>query len=812
MNDLLNPYIAGAPVVETSMFFGREEVFRWIENSLTGKYVNHILVIHGQRRVGKTTVLKQIPNFLPEKYIQVFFDLQGRTSTTLDRFLWWMASEILRTLNKTLKCDLPRIKRDQFSESDTFITDFIPSLKPSLDGHTLLLTFDEFDSLSREDIQETLARPLIGFLRRLFDIEGLNFIFSIGSSGNKLENMQAAYTDFFKTALYRKISFLTEDDCFNLITKPVADIITYQPNAIQRITEITSGHPYFTQLTCHELFSRCQINGSRTITEEDVEAILGDVIERGTVNLKFVWDEASDIEKWILSVLGKEEGLSQKLIKQALQSQGVRFSVSDLNSAILHLRDKDVITKDNHLIIHLMKQWLEINRPIERVREELVQTNPIADRYVEIGDEYRERERWEDAINSYEQALTMQANNLTALVNIGGIYLEQGSYQQAATSYEKALQVDSEHIAARQGYCQAQLSLGDQARESGNLSDAISAYQSILNLTPVHQQARQNLATIYKDQAEASLSSGDDQGALENLLLAMEMTPKDKDLKARHQQIVDEKKAALIKTWTDKVEKALKRNRWDEAVKMAQEALNIDPDDKALQQYLAEIKDAPRQEKLKAYRQDAEVAISKGNYPKAIQALETAILLAPEDTDLNAWLASIRVDQQHAQLRLYQTQAERAQASGDWEAAIAAREQAVKLDPQDKTLAEALAKTKADYKDAQLRKYQMRAETAQASGDWEAAISARENAIKLDPADESLAEALAKTKADQKHALLRIYQTQAESAQASGDWEAAIAAREQAIQLAPEDEKFAQALEDTIATPVSYTHLTLPTN
>ena len=98
MNEILNPYIAGAPVTETSMFFGREEVFRWIERSLAGKYVDHILVLHGQRRVGKTSVLKQIPNFLGEQYIQVFFDFQGRTNTTLNRFLWWLARETTRTL------------------------------------------------------------------------------------------------------------------------------------------------------------------------------------------------------------------------------------------------------------------------------------------------------------------------------------------------------------------------------------------------------------------------------------------------------------------------------------------------------------------------------------------------------------------------------------------------------------------------------------------------------------------------------------------------------------------------------------------
>ena len=64
MSEMVNPYIAGAPVTEAGMFFGREDVFNWIERSLPGRYVDHILVVHGQRRVGKTSVLKQLPNRL----------------------------------------------------------------------------------------------------------------------------------------------------------------------------------------------------------------------------------------------------------------------------------------------------------------------------------------------------------------------------------------------------------------------------------------------------------------------------------------------------------------------------------------------------------------------------------------------------------------------------------------------------------------------------------------------------------------------------------------------------------------------------
>lgn len=296
----------------------------------------------------------------------------------------------MRTLKKERDIDVPRPERKSFEDLEYLIGVFLPSLRHVLGEQILILTFDEFDTLDKPDIQETLARPLIAYLRRMMEIDGLNFIFLIGSSGDKLENMQASYTDFFKSALYRKINFLTRDDCHRLITKPVEGTIQYERKAVGRIVEITSGHPHFTQLMCHELFALCQKAGSRAISVENVESILGDVIERGTVNLKFVWDEASDLEKWTLAGLAQLEwGASNQKLSQLLHDQRVRFSDIDLNGALIHLRDKDILTQDNRFVIHLMRMWLLANRPLDRVREELAEANPIANRYIEIGDEYR---------------------------------------------------------------------------------------------------------------------------------------------------------------------------------------------------------------------------------------------------------------------------------------------------------------------------------------------------------------------------------------------------------------------------------------
>lgn len=774
MTNILNPYIAGAPVVETSMFFGREDIFGWIERSLTGKFVNHILVLHGQRRVGKTSVLKQIPRHLPKHYVQVFFDLQGRTNTTLDRFLWWMASEITRTLKKECNLDLQKIDRNAFADPEAFINDFLPSLHTLIGDKVLLLTFDEFDTLDQPDIQDSLARPLIAYLRRLMEIEGLNFIFSIGSSGNKLENMQASYTDFFKSALYRKVSFLTRDDCVRLITKPVEGTITYEPAAVDNISHFTSGHPYFTQLMCHELFSRCQKTGRRVITSHDVDRILEDVIERGTVNLKFVWDEASDLEKWILATLAQVEGASLKHVHQILKEQGLRSSEAELNSAILHLRDKDVLTDNNCFVIQLMKLWLQTNRPMDRVREELVQTNPISDRYIEIGDEYRERGENQQAIQSYQQALQVQANNVRALSNIAAIQMSQNENASAAETFRKILAIDDENIAARQGFSQANMAIAAASLNEGREDEAERAYKAILHFNPTNPEANKQLAVLYVRQAEGYFKNDQEEQAFEKFNQAIALTPEDVSIKQRYEKIIAEKRAKQVQEWLDKADKSLARQRWDEAASMIEEAINIDPDNPVLRNKLLDIKDAPRQEKIKSYKKEAEQAIGKGNYPKAISAIQTAILLAPEDGSLKEWLDSIQSDQSNAQLRLLQSQADQAETANNWDAAITAREAALKLDPQNERLLKALQNTRDAKRRQQLKSLRAQIDRAKQDRNWDAALVAGEEYLKESPEDNDFKNELETLKVEQRKTRLVSLKNQAISASKAEKWEDAI--------------------------------------
>jgi tetratricopeptide (TPR) repeat protein len=689
VNELRNPYIAGAPVVETSMFFGREDVFSWIERCLEGKYIDHILVLHGQRRVGKTSVLKQIPNFLPKKYIQVFFDLQGRTGTTLDRFLWWLASEIVRTLKKERDISISRPARNAFQDTEILISEFLPGLRSLLGDQVLLLTFDEFDTLDQPEIQETLTKPLIVYLRRLMELDGLSFIFSIGSSGNKLENMQASYTEFFKSALYRKISFLTKDDCYRLITKPVEGVLTYDDKAIDLIYEITSGHPYFTQLMCHELFSLCQKTGTRSINQVDVDSVLDDVIERGTVNLKFIWDEATDLEKWILASLAQlESGGTTRQLNELLQGQQIRFSEPDIYSAIIRLRDKDVLSRDNQFIVHLLLLWLQRNRPLDRVREELVEINTIVNRYIEIAEEYREKGQFEKALENFRNALEEDPKSVNAQTSIAMLLLERCDFEKAIESFQAALVIDHENIASLTGLCDAFLGWGDQQSSEGETEDAITHYQKVLEINPDHIEARERLANLYWTKAEENLAVGQEEAALIEFKTASAFTPEDPELANRVQEIMVEKGKGVIASLAAKAESAQASRDWESAVAALEDALLLAEDDNGLQEKLAQVKMDQRANQLVTLPVQARNHEKSENWEEAAKVWTLYLSLSPPD--LNEAQAALEHARKMQSIQTRYFQASKALHGKDYSRAIDLLREIIQVDPTYKDVTQLL--------------------------------------------------------------------------------------------------------------------------
>jgi AAA+ ATPase superfamily predicted ATPase len=74
--DSTNPYVFDRPITTRELFFGRDDIFRSIKEALIDREQDNLIILYGQRQIGKTSVLHQVGHRLSEQYLSVLIDLQ----------------------------------------------------------------------------------------------------------------------------------------------------------------------------------------------------------------------------------------------------------------------------------------------------------------------------------------------------------------------------------------------------------------------------------------------------------------------------------------------------------------------------------------------------------------------------------------------------------------------------------------------------------------------------------------------------------------------------------------------------------------
>src|SRR5215212_710055 len=89
-----NPYIAGRALGAERGFFGRRDVLNLVQTVLATPDQNAI-VLFGQRRIGKTSILLQLRRRLPSPpFSPVYFDLMDRARKPLGTVLYELAATV----------------------------------------------------------------------------------------------------------------------------------------------------------------------------------------------------------------------------------------------------------------------------------------------------------------------------------------------------------------------------------------------------------------------------------------------------------------------------------------------------------------------------------------------------------------------------------------------------------------------------------------------------------------------------------------------------------------------------------------------
>ncbi len=367
----LNPYIIGRPIRanQPQCFFGREELFAFIRDNLLlgkGEHGGKAILLHGQRRIGKTSLLKQIPNAVDlDRFVFVQFDLQGRASQLLASILEELAETISWYCKLEDKIELPSHKKLK-KNPEVFASHFLPKVYEALNGKNLVLLLDEFDVLE-EDRGKAAANQFFPYLADL--IQKQEKLFIIPVVGRRLDDMPRLLT-IFKDAPYREIGLLDRETATKLITKSAEGILEYKPEAIEAILELSSGHPYFTNLLCHNIFSRAREKEFPLVMREDVEAIIDRAIESGTGGLAWFWDGLPPVERLVFSAIAeaKERGKSGEpwsLLKKYDVIQPERLILAErklLAGGFLQPDQENLVFYK--VTVELVRRWLVKEHPL----------------------------------------------------------------------------------------------------------------------------------------------------------------------------------------------------------------------------------------------------------------------------------------------------------------------------------------------------------------------------------------------------------------------------------------------------------------
>jgi len=369
-----NPYVIGVPLTGVAGFYGRRDIFEFVQDILTAEHQN-VVVLYGQRRIGKTSLLHQISRRLRDEgqVVPVYFDLQGKEQKPLGEVLYLLARTVARPLN------MRDPERDRFDDAGRFFRDeFLYSAYEQLDERRLLLLFDEFDVLGDElSSAGAASETLFPYLNDLIvHHDRIVFIFVVG---RRIEELTTHFQSVFKQAVYRRIGLLEPENARAVITGPVKDVLTFEEGAIAAILNLTTGHPYFTQLVCFEIFNAMKAANQRVVTEADVLSLVDRAIESGHGALNWFWDGLPRAERFIMSAVAHvtdETGLATlEDIRQILEKYRIVLTGLELQDApgrlvaweMLRLED----THSYRFVVELVRRWLLKTHPLESARRDV---------------------------------------------------------------------------------------------------------------------------------------------------------------------------------------------------------------------------------------------------------------------------------------------------------------------------------------------------------------------------------------------------------------------------------------------------------
>lgn len=517
----LNPYIAGKSLTGDCGFFGRKDIFELVQKELA----RNAIVLFGQRRIGKTSILKQLQRRLRKPFLPVYFDLMDRAEQPMGQLLTGLAQQMAQGAG------LPQLPAALDNEGVQFRQQFLPELYRTLGTeHAMVLLLDEFDVLDRSAEQQlpptAAARAFFPYLRQLIETERrLHFLVVIG---RKTEELSSDFKATFKAAKFKRVSVLSTEDAHQLATlAEQQQSLRFAPGVVEGLLQLTTGHPYLTQLLCQQLWDAAHVGSSEAaplVTHPLLEKVIPQALEAGQNVFEWIWDGLPPAERVMLAAIAEaiecQPAVSEEQVVELLQRHGVRVLSGDLDLAPRKLVDWELLREvpgGYRCHIELIRRWVLSQKPLPRVKNEVYRLNPLAERLFLSARDFYALDQPVKTQDHLLDVLQLNPGHLPARLLLAKLLQEKGRHAHAVQELEKAWEYDQ--AAARMPLVGALLTAGESYERRGELHAALASYERVLTLSPDDRTAVERLIRLRQEQAVGAAAAGEGKPVLDQLRL-----------------------------------------------------------------------------------------------------------------------------------------------------------------------------------------------------------------------------------------------------------------------------------------------------
>ncbi|MDX1999178.1 MAG: hypothetical protein SF066_15785 [Thermoanaerobaculia bacterium] len=333
------PFIAG-PILSTrdrQLFRGRRDLVELIDHDL-GDDRRGVLLLFGQRRMGKSSLLNLLPTQLGARVVVVSSNFQ-RLSGEDDRSRPDLV--VISAIAKSLR--QPHGSRsDGWSGSLAWLENLDRVLER--DSRRLLVTIDEVEKLETGRREGWVGLDFLDFLRAAGDqLIATRFLLSSAYRPSRLGH---DWSDRLISALPRELGPLDPDSARSLLMEPepgFPDI--YPPGGVDRILERTGRHPFLLQLVGDKLCFHLNSVGRLKAAEEDLDWAFEAARSTASEVFDELWTQRTPEE--------------QSLLRDTVREGKAR---KDCETPRRELERDGFLTSDGRIAFPLFGEWVDGQR------------------------------------------------------------------------------------------------------------------------------------------------------------------------------------------------------------------------------------------------------------------------------------------------------------------------------------------------------------------------------------------------------------------------------------------------------------------